>query len=149
MADLELFKADFALLFEAGMLAVKQGDEDSAKKLFYSLHVLNPEHYGYELGLALIDLHKMEIFAAEERLRSLAEKEPDNWSIKSFLSLTHMMIVLHQGSSFEVRRESLENCLKLADQVLENCEVESTRLLAQSVLDWHDTLVAKSSGPLG
>lgn len=90
----------------------------------------------------------MEIFAAEERLNALAQKEVDNWSIKSFLSLTHMMIVLHQGSSFEVRRESLENCLKLADQVLENCEVESTRILAQSVLDWHDNLVAKSGGPL-
>ncbi|QVE49562.1 hypothetical protein SBV42_02185 [Chlamydia crocodili] len=149
MADLELFKADFALLFEAGMLAIKQGDEESAKKLFQSLQILNPDHYGYELGLALIDLHKMEIFAAEERLSALAQKEVDNWSIKSFLSLTHMMIVLHQGSSFEVRRESLENCLKLADQVLENCEIESTRILAQSVLDWHDTLVAKSGGPLG
>lgn len=34
MADLELFKADFALLFEAGMLAIKQGDEESAKSFF-------------------------------------------------------------------------------------------------------------------
>ncbi len=149
MADLDVFKADFALLFEAGMLAIKQGDEDSARKLFLSLEVLNPEHYGCEMGLALIDLHKMEIFSAEERLQALAEKEPDNWSIKSFLSLTHMMIVLHQGSSLEVRRESLERCLQLSEQVLENCEVESTRVLAQSVLDWHDSLVVKSAGPLG
>ncbi|EPP34529.1 hypothetical protein CP10139811_0779 [Chlamydia ibidis] len=149
MADLELFKADFALLFEAGMLAVKQGDEESAKRLFQSLQILNPDHYGCELGLALIDLHKMELLSAEERLRDLAQREEDNWSIKSFLALTHMMIVLHQGSSFEVRRESLESSLKLAEQVVENCEIESTRALAQSVLEWHDTLVAKSGGPLG
>ncbi|WP_201456525.1 hypothetical protein [Chlamydia sp. 17-3921] len=149
MADLELFETDFALLFEAGLLAIKQGDEDSAKKLFQSLHILNPNHYGHDLGLALIALHKMDLFSAESQLRALEEKEGENWSVKAFLSLTHMMIVLHQGSSFEVRRESLENCLKLSDQVLANCEIESTRNLAQSVLDWHDTLVAKSAGPLG
>lgn len=149
MADLELFKADFALLFEAGMLAIKQGDEESARKLFQALEVLDSEHYGYELGCAIMDLHKMELFSAEERLRALAERDENNWSVKAFLSLTHMLIVLDQGSSFEVRRESLENCLKLSGQVLENCEIESTRALARSVLDWHDSLVAKSAGPLG
>jgi len=149
MADLEVFEADFALLFEAGLVAIKQGDEDSAKKIFQSLHILRPEHHGCDLGMALISLHKMDLIRAEEQLRALAEKENDNWSIKAFLSLTNMMIVLQQGSSFEVRRESLEQSLKLADQVLAHCEVESTRSLAQSVLDWHETLVAKSAGPLG
>ncbi|ANH78515.1 hypothetical protein [Candidatus Chlamydia sanziniae] len=149
MADLELFEADFALLFEGGLLAIKQGDETSAKKLFQSLKILHPNHYGYDLGLALISLHKMELFEAERQLKALAEKEQNNWSIQAFLSLTHMLIVLHQGSSFEIRRNSLETCLQLADQVLVNCQIESTRTLAQSVLDWHDTLVAKSAGPLG
>ncbi|SPN73827.1 hypothetical protein C10C_0679 [Chlamydia serpentis] len=149
MGDLEIFEADFALLFEAGLLAIKQGDEESARKLFQSLHILNPNHYGHDLGLALISLHKMELFDAEERLNALIQGNEDNWSIKAFLSLTHMLIVLHQGSSFEVRRESLESCLKFADQVMANCEIESTRALAQSVLDWHDTLVTKSAGPLG
>ena len=30
MADLDVFKEDFALLFDAGMVAIKQGDEASA-----------------------------------------------------------------------------------------------------------------------
>ncbi|MBQ8498837.1 hypothetical protein [Chlamydia sp.] len=148
MADLDVFKEDFALLFEAGMVAIKQGDEASAKALFQALHVLDPEHAGYELGVGLIYLHKMELTKAENLFRAVAEKDPDNWSAKAFLSLTLMMIVLQQGSSFEVRRESLERCLLLAEQVLENCEIESTRALVRSVLDWHDGLVAKSGGPL-
>lgn len=148
MADLDVFKEDFALLFEAGMVAVKQGDEASAKALFQALQVLDPEHTAHELGSGLLHLHKMELTKAEVLFRAIVEKDPENWSAKAFLSLTLMMIVLQQGSSFEVRRESLERCLQLADQVLESCEVESTRALAKSVLDWHDGLVAKSGGPL-
>ena len=148
MADLDVFKEDFALLFEAGMVAIKQGDEASAKALFQALQVLDPEHTAHELGSGLLHLHKMELTKAEVLFRAIVEKDPENWSAKAFLSLTLMMIVLQQGSSFEVRRESLERCLQLADQVLESCEVESTRALAKSVLDWHDVLVAKSGGPL-
>lgn len=148
MADLDVFKEDFALLFEAGMVAIKQGDEASAKALFQALQVLDPEHTAHELGSGLLHLHKMELTKAEVLFRAIVEKDPENWSVKAFLSLTLMMIVLQQGSSFEVRRESLERCLQLADQVLESCEVESTRALAKSVLDWHDGLVAKSGGPL-
>lgn len=148
MADLEVFQEDFALLFEAGMIAVKQGDEDSAKKIFESLRVLNPAHYGYELGLALIDLHKMKLTAAEERLSVLAEQESENWSVKAFLAFADMMIVMQDESSFDARRKSLERCVVLAHQVLAHCQEESTRALAQSVLEWHDSLLAKS-GPLG
>ena len=148
MADLDVFKEDFALLFEAGMVAIKQGDEASAKALFQALSVLNPEHTAHELGIGLLYLHKMDLTTAEGIFRGVVEKDPENWSAKAFLSLTLMMIVLQQGSSFEVRRESLERCLLLAGQVLENCEVESTKALAKSVLDWHDGLVAKSGGPL-
>lgn len=148
MADLDVFKEDFALLFEAGMVAIKQGDEASAKALFQALQVLDPEHTAHELGSGLLHLHKMELTKAEVLFRAIVEKDPENWSAKAFLSLTLMMIVLQQGSSFEVRKESLERCLQLADQVLESCEVESTRALAKSVLDWHDGLVAKSGGPL-
>lgn len=148
MADLDVFKEDFALLFEAGMVAIKQGDEASVKALFQALQVLDPEHTAHELGSGLLHLHKMELTKAEVLFRAIVEKDPENWSAKAFLSLTLMMIVLQQGSSFEVRRESLERCLQLADQVLESCEVESTRALAKSVLDWHDGLVAKSGGPL-
>lgn len=148
MADLDVFKEDFALLFEAGMVAIKQGDEASAKALFQALSVLNPEHTAHELGIGLLHLHKMDLTKAEGIFRGVVEKDPENWGAKAFLSLTLMMIVLQQGSSFEVRRESLEHCLLLAGQVLENCEVESTKALAKSVLDWHDGLVAKSGGPL-
>lgn len=58
MADLDVFKEDFALLFEAGMVAIKQGDEASAKALFQALQVLDPEHTAHELGSGLLHLHK-------------------------------------------------------------------------------------------
>lgn len=81
-------------------------------------------------------------------MRSLEDKEGDNWSVKAFLALTHMMIVLHQETSFDARKENLERCVLLAQQVVAHCEIESTKVLAQSVLDWHESLVAKA-GPLG
>ncbi|WP_213318817.1 hypothetical protein [Chlamydiifrater volucris] len=145
---MESFKEDFALLFEGGMLAMKQGDEEGARKIFDALGVLDSEHYAKELGQALIALHKMQLKEAAERLSALHEREGDNWSIKAFLSLTHMLIVLDQGSTFEVRRESLENSFRLAEKILAECEIATTKAFARSIMDWHEALAKKSAGPL-
>lgn len=146
---MERFKQDFALLFESGLLAVRQGDEDSARKIFHALEILDEEHFAANVGKGLIALHKMQLDKALEIFTALAEKENDQWSIKAFLSLTHMLIVLQQGKAFDIRRDSLQQSFDLAQEILRQCEIVSTRNFAQSVLDWHTTLASKSSGPLG
>lgn len=46
MADLDVFKEDFALLFEAGMVAIKQGMKQALKRYFkhYKYWILSIQH---------------------------------------------------------------------------------------------------------
>lgn len=143
------FKEDFVLLFEGGLIAVKQGDEKSAVKIFQALELLDPEHFASSVGKGLIALHKMRLDEALEVFGPLAEKEGDNWSVKAFLSLTHMLIVLRQERTFDTRRDSLKHSFDLAQEILRECKVESTCNFAQSLIDWHSALAERSSGPLG
>lgn len=149
MTTVEFFKKDKALLFEVGLVAIRQGDEESAKKIFDALELLDDSQYMSKAGRGLIALHKMFLEEAETYFQEILEKDENNWCVASFLSLTHMLIVLQQGKTFEVRRNSLERSFNLAKQILEECEIESTRQFAQSLLDWHRTLAEKSAGPLG
>lgn len=149
MTTVEFFKKDKALLFEVGLVAIRQGDEEGAKKIFNALELLDDSQYMSKAGYGLIALHKMCLEEAETYFQEILEKDQDNWYVASFLSLTHMLIVLQQGKTFEVRRNSLERSFNLAKQILEECEIESTRQFAQSLLDWHRTLAEKSAGPLG
>lgn len=149
MATIEFFKKDKALLFEVGLIAIRQGDEEGAKKIFNALALLDDSSYMNKAGYGLIALHKMHLEEAETYFQEILEKDNTNWCVASFLSLTHMLIVLQQGKSFDVRRDSLERSFNLAQQILQECEVESTRQFAQSLLDWHRTLAEKSTGPLG
>lgn len=145
----EQYQEDFALLFEAGMVAVKQGDEDSAKKLFAALEVLRPQHHGASMGRGLIALHKMDLVTAEEIFSGLLAQDENYDSATAFLALTHMMLSLEKDASLESRQASLELSARLAEKVLLHCEEPSTRQLAQSVMDWHASLMVDTNNPLG
>jgi hypothetical protein len=67
MTTLEEFKQDFGILVESGFVAVKQGDEDSATKLFQAAKSLKPDHTAADLGFGYISLSKLELQDAIER----------------------------------------------------------------------------------
>lgn len=135
MATLQEFKEDLALFVEGGLIAVKQGDEESAKKLFNAVGVLDPENLARKMGYGLIALHKMDIPAAQKNFTEILQVEQTNWRAQAFLAFSHVLSVLEDGSSDD-KRKALIKGAELAQEVLDKSDAESTRQLAQSLLDW-------------
>ncbi|MBF5050669.1 Uncharacterized protein CLAVI_000284 [Candidatus Clavichlamydia salmonicola] len=141
----EEFKEDFPLFFELGFVAIRQGDELGARRLFDAAKVLNANHIAAEAGYGLSALHKMDLEQAKDHFERVIAVESENFSILSFLALTHMLISQQTSLKFEIREESLQKSVEYAAQVVENTEVETTKNLAQSVLDWYNVLGDKKT----
>jgi len=88
---LQVFKDDFVLLIEAGFMAVKKFDEDSARKLFLAAHELRPSHSVPFVGLSYISLNKMDYEAAIETLEPIVKEEPDNYLAAVLLGIGKLM----------------------------------------------------------
>lgn len=139
MTAIKEFKDDLALMVEAGLIAIKQGDEESAKKLFNAADILDPGTTSASMGHGLIALHKMDIPNAKKYFNEVLKSEKDNYRAKAFLAFTNVLSVLQEGTN-EEKIEGLKQAAQLAQEVLDNCKEPSTRELAQSLLDWENEL---------
>lgn len=149
METLQDFKEDLGLLVETGLLAVKQGDEESAKKMFNAIGVLDPENDAKKMGYGLIALHKMDLKIAQSTFEEVLHKDKDNYRAQAFLAFAYVLSVLQEEKK-EVIIQNLKKGAELAKEVLEKCDIPSTRQLAQSLLDWEKELQEKSKpGPIG
>ncbi|MCC5832928.1 MAG: hypothetical protein JJU12_07810 [Chlamydiales bacterium] len=147
MAALQDFQTDLPLLVEGGLVAIKQGDEESAKKLFNAVGVVDPQNMARKMGYGLISLHKMDIKTAQKSFQEILQVEQTNWRAQAFLAFSHILSVLQDGST-EEKHEALQTGAKLAQEVLDKSDAESTRQLAQSLLDWERELQDKvKAGP--
>lgn len=144
MATLQEFTQDLPLLVEAGLIAIKQGDEESAKKLFNAVGILDPKGTSKKMGYGLIALHRMDIKSAQKYLQEVLQAEPQNYRAQAFLGFAHVLAVMKEGVTNEDKIKSLQKGAELASAVLKNCDIESTRKLAQSVLDWEKELQEKA-----
>jgi len=142
MATLQDFKDDIPLLVESGLVAIKQGDEESAKKLFNAVGILDPKNLAKKMGYGLIALHKMDIPAAQKNFKEIVQEEQTNWRAKAFLAFSYILSVLQDGTNDE-KIESLRKAAEISNEVVEKCDVESTKQLAQSLLDWEKELMGK------
>lgn len=142
MATLQEFNEDLALLVEGGLVAIKQGDEEGAKKLFNAVGILDPQNIVRKMGYGLIALHKMDIKAAQKQFEEILQVEQTNWRAQAFLAFSHILSVLQDGPDKE-KQKSLETCAKLAQEVVEKSDAPSTRQLAQSLLDWEQEMQDK------
>ena len=133
------FKQDLGLLVEAGLIAIKQGDEDSAKKLFEAANILDPGTTAAKMGHGLIALHKMDIKTARKHFSEILKSEKDNYRAKAFLAFTNVLSILQDGSDAD-KIAALKEGAKQAQEVLDKCKEPSTRELAQSLLDWENEL---------
>jgi hypothetical protein len=107
MGHLENFVDDFGLLVETGFIAVKQGDEVSALKLFSAAQLLKPEDTAPQVGLGWIAFNKVELTQATTIFNAVLAKEDNNHLAKVFLGLCLMM-----SKSDPVRGEALLNEVK-------------------------------------
>ena len=71
-------KEDFVLILEAGFVAIMHQDEDSAIKLFKAAQLLDPENVMPQIGIAYMQLLKLELKAAVSCLKAVMHKEPHN-----------------------------------------------------------------------
>lgn len=147
MATLQDFKEDLPLLVEGGLVAIKQGDEESAKKLFNAVGVVDPQNMARKMGYGLISLHKMDIKTAQKSFNEIIQVEQTNWRAQAFLAFSHILSVLQDGP-VEEKHKALQTGAQLAQEVLDKSDTASTRQLAQSLLDWENELQEKvKSGP--
>lgn len=142
MKDLKEVHEDLALFVESGMIAIKQGDEESARKIFNALKLINPEHESVEMGFGLIALHKMDLPMARKHFEKLMNGTKKNWRAQAFLALSHVLGIVKEKSD-DLKLKSLKIAYTLAGEVVENCEDPSTKQLAQSVLDWEKEMQMK------
>ena len=144
MATLQDFQQDISLLVEIGLIAIKQGDEESAKKLFNAVGIIDPQNLAKKMGYGLIALHKMDIKGAQKSFNEVLTVEPDNYRAKAFLAFSYILSVLQDGNN-EEKMESLKKGAELAQAVLDKCDAPTTRQLAQSLLDWEKELMTKAN----
>ncbi len=89
---LEDFRHDFALLIEAGFVAVKQLDELSARRLFEGAQVLRPDSTAPRIGLGYIALNKLEIKEASGIFEAVVKQEPENYLAQAFLGICYLLV---------------------------------------------------------
>lgn len=144
MATIEEFKKDIPSLVEAGLIAIKQGDEESAKKLFNAVGAIDPANIAKDMGFGLIALHKMELATAKKLFQKVLDKEPENYRAKAFLSFACVLSTMDASLSNEEKVENLQKAAEYANTVLSKSKEETSRTLAQSVLDWEKELEARA-----
>lgn len=142
MALLQDFGEDLPLLVESGLVAIKQGDEESAKKLFNAVGIIDPQNMAKKMGYGLIALHKMDIRNAQKSFNEILQVEQTNWRAQAFLAFSYVLSVLQEGTS-EEKMEALKRGAELAQEVLDKSDAATTKTLAQSLLDWEKELMGK------
>ena len=142
MALHEQFREDIPLFVESGLIAIKQGDEESAKKLFNAVGILDPQNMAKKMGYGLIALHKMDIPNAQKSFNKVLAVEQTNWRAQAFLALSYVLSTLQEGSDME-KIEALKKGTALAQEVLEKSDDPSNKQLAQSLLDWEAEMIDK------
>ncbi|NGX46072.1 MAG: hypothetical protein K940chlam2_01254 [Chlamydiae bacterium] len=137
MADLQSFKDHFLLLCEGGFIAVNQGDEDAAVKLFKASELLNPKNAMSKVGMGYMHMMKLELKQACNLFEEVLTKEPDNEMAKTFLGLSYSLT-----SSDVSKGEKLlsESATKSDDPMVKN--------LANAALEFVDEFIKKAPTPM-
>jgi hypothetical protein len=135
---LDYFKEDYALLIEAGFVAVKQLDEIAARRLFKAAELLNPDNPASQLGLGYIALNKLEISEATKLFEGILKKDPSHYLAQALLGICYMMS--------KTKRKKGE---KLISEAKEKSDDPSIKHLADVCMEWATTdLKVKEFSPL-
>jgi Flp pilus assembly protein TadD len=125
--QLEEFKEDFALLIEAGFIAVKQMDEKGAKQIFKAASELNPKSVNPQIGLGYIALNKLDLKEADKCFEQVIAKEPENWLAVCFLGISYML-----------QKNKRKKGEELVQKALSSSSDETIKNLAQISLQWSE-----------
>ena len=133
---LEDFKDDFALLIEAGFVAVKQLDETSASRIFNAAQVMSPDSTAPQIGLGYIALNKLELKEATKIFEAVIKKEPDNHLAQTFLGICFLLNKPKRKKGEKMIQEAMG---KATDPTIKN--------LGKISLEWAEKDLAKEKAP--
>lgn len=102
------FREDFALLIEAGFVAVKQLDEISSTRIFHAAQTLNPSSTAPQIGLGYIALNKLEIKEATRIFENVLKEEPENYMAQSFLGICFLLTPPKRKKGEQLIQEAME-----------------------------------------
>lgn len=133
---LDYFSEDYALLIEAGFVAVKQLDEIAARRLFKAAELLNPENPASQLGLGYIALNKLQISEATKIFEEILQKDPSHYLAQALLGVCCFL-----SKNKRARGE------KLIREAKEKSDDPTIKSLAEVCLNWADTDLKPQSSP--
>lgn len=136
MEKLAEFKDDFALLIEAGFIAVKQLDETCASRIFGAAQALSPEHSAPKIGMGYIALNKLEVKQATKIFEEVVAKEPTNWLAQTFL-----------GICFLLNKPKRKKGEKLIQEAMEKSSDPTIKNLGSISLEWAEKDLYKAKSP--
>jgi Flp pilus assembly protein TadD len=128
------FKEDFALLIEAGFIAVKQLDETSSTRIFHAAQVLSPYNTAPQIGLGYIALNKLEVKEATAIFESVLQAEPQNYLAQTFLGICYLLTKPKRKKGEKIIRDAIE---KSTDPTIKN--------LGTISLEWSEKDLSKQS----
>ncbi|WP_039359943.1 MULTISPECIES: tetratricopeptide repeat protein [Candidatus Protochlamydia] len=128
------FKDDFALLIEAGFLAVKQLDETSSTRIFHAAQALSPHNTAPQIGLGYIALNKLELKEATRIFEGIIAAEPDNYLAQTFL-----------GMCFLLNKTKRKKGEKLINEAIEKTTDPTIKNLGAISLEWAEKDLSKVS----
>lgn len=135
-SKLQEFKEDFALLVEAGFVAVKQLDETSASRIFHAAQAMSPGNTAPQIGLGWIALNKLEVKEATKIFEEVTKKEPENWLAQTFLGMCYLLSKPKRKKGEKLIQEAME---KTNDPTIKN--------LGQISLEWAEKDLKKEKAP--
>lgn len=133
---LKEFKSDFALLIEAGFVAVKQLDETSARRIFEAAQVISPSSTAPRLGIGYIALNKLEIKEATKVFEEIVAKEPGNYLAQTFLGICFLLTKPKRKKGEKLIREAID---KASDPTIKH--------LGRLSLEWAEKDLNKEKAP--
>ena len=130
------FKEDFALLIEAGFIAVKQLDETSASRIFHAAQAMSPQSTAPQLGLGYIALNKLELKEATKMFEGVLKLEPENYLAQTFL-----------GIAFLLQKPKRKKGEKLIKEAMSKASDPTVKSLGQISLEWAEKDLTKDRAP--
>lgn len=130
------FKEDFALLIEAGFIAVKQLDEISATRIFHAAQMLNPTSVAPQIGLGYIALNKLEIKQATRIFEDVVQREPNNHLAQTFLGMCFLLTKPKRKKGEKLIKDAME---RTTDPTIKN--------LGTISLEWAEKDLNKTKSP--
>lgn len=133
---LDDFKEDFALLIEAGFIAVKQLDETSASRIFHAAQAISPNSTAPQIGIGYIALNKLELKEATKTFEEVLKKEPTNYLAQTFL-----------GICFLLTKPKRKKGEKLILEAIEKTDNATIKNLGEVSLEWAEKDLKKKEAP--